>query len=84
MTLTTLTDSDYRPLPGFDEPVQPINPRYLPKAGDVCFCCQQLLGSAVSVLGEDLFMCIPCDRELRQRRFVWLKSEAALDAGVQP
>lgn len=58
----------------------PDSTECLPTAGDVCFCCESPLGRSVHVLGDGLFLCGKCDRELRRRRFAWKKSEAALDA----
>lgn len=92
MTVLSVTDTDYLPLPGSPEVLEVldtlstsgISPRLLPQPDDRCFCCERLLNGSVSVLGEDLFMCIPCDRELRRRRAYWLQAESALDAGGRP
>lgn len=52
---------------------------YLPVTGDRCFCCEHTLGASVHVLGDGLFLCGGCDRELQNRRAAWLAAESALD-----
>lgn len=68
MTVLSVTDTDYLPLPGSDELLA-----LLPTPTDLCFCCEQPLGTRVHCLGDGVNICASCDGTLRLRRMLWIR-----------